>query len=97
MTMPEFHQLVNEAKKEIQEIGPADLKKMQETRTRKWCSIVEAAAAQLWLPGCLGKWVSGMLFPWPRDIVGGSNRNERYPVPGTSSCEYKVRCIESLH
>ena len=31
MTMPEFHQLVNEAKKEIQEIGPADLKKMQES------------------------------------------------------------------
>jgi rhodanese-related sulfurtransferase len=30
MTMPEFHQLVNEAKKEIQEIGPAELKKMQQ-------------------------------------------------------------------
>jgi rhodanese-related sulfurtransferase len=32
MTMPEFHQLVNEAKKDIQEIGPADLKKMQESK-----------------------------------------------------------------
>ena len=32
MTMPEFHQLVNEAKKEIQEIGPPDLKKMQESK-----------------------------------------------------------------
>ena len=32
MTMPEFHQLVNEAKNEIQEIGPADLKKMQEAK-----------------------------------------------------------------
>src|SRR5207237_10094799 len=32
MTMPEFHQLVNEAKKEIQEIGPPDLKKMQEAK-----------------------------------------------------------------
>ena len=30
MTLPEFQQLVNQAKKEIQEIGPADLKKMQQ-------------------------------------------------------------------
>jgi rhodanese-related sulfurtransferase len=30
MVMPEFHALVEEAKKEIQEIGPADLKKMQQ-------------------------------------------------------------------
>jgi rhodanese-related sulfurtransferase len=29
--MPEFQQLVNEAKKEIQEIGPEDLKKMQQS------------------------------------------------------------------
>jgi rhodanese-related sulfurtransferase len=29
MVMPEFHQLCSEAKKEIQEIGPEDLKKMQ--------------------------------------------------------------------
>src|SRR5438874_1245546 len=31
MVMPEFHALVNEAKKEIQEIGPEDLKKMQQS------------------------------------------------------------------
>ncbi len=31
MTMPEFHALVNEAKKEIQEIGPQELKKMQQS------------------------------------------------------------------
>src|SRR5438876_12276642 len=31
MPMPEFHQLVNEAKKEIQEIDPAALKKMQQS------------------------------------------------------------------
>ena len=30
MVMPEFHMLVNDAKKEIQEIGPEDLKKMQQ-------------------------------------------------------------------
>ena len=30
MTLPEFHQLVDEAKKEIQEISPAELKKMQQ-------------------------------------------------------------------
>ncbi|HZQ21511.1 MAG TPA: rhodanese-like domain-containing protein [Terriglobales bacterium] len=29
MPMPEFHELVNEAKKQIQEIGTDDLKKMQ--------------------------------------------------------------------
>ncbi len=29
MPMPEFKQLVNEAKSEIQEIGPADLQRMQ--------------------------------------------------------------------
>lgn len=32
MPMPEFQQLVNEAKKQIQEIGPADLKKMQQAQ-----------------------------------------------------------------
>jgi rhodanese-related sulfurtransferase len=32
MPMPEFHQLVNEAKKEIHEINVADLKKMQQSR-----------------------------------------------------------------
>jgi len=32
MPMPEFQQLVNEAKQEIQEIGPEDLKKMQLAR-----------------------------------------------------------------
>jgi len=31
MPMPEFHQLVNEVKKEIQEIDPAALKKMQQS------------------------------------------------------------------
>ena len=31
MPMPEFHKLVNEAKKEIQEIDIADLKKMQQS------------------------------------------------------------------
>lgn len=31
MVMPEFHALVNEAKKEIQEIGPAELKQMQQS------------------------------------------------------------------
>ena len=31
MVMQEFHALVNEAKKEIQEITPADLKKMQQS------------------------------------------------------------------
>jgi len=31
MPMPEFHALVNEAKKEIQEIGPQELKKMQQS------------------------------------------------------------------
>ncbi len=31
MPMPEFHLLVNEAKKEIQEIDPAALKKMQQS------------------------------------------------------------------
>jgi rhodanese-related sulfurtransferase len=31
MPMPEFIQLVDEAKKEIQEIGPADLKRMRES------------------------------------------------------------------
>ena len=31
MVMPEFHALVNEAKKEIQEIGPEDLKRMQQS------------------------------------------------------------------
>lgn len=30
MPMPEFHQLVNEAKKEIEEIGPQQLKDMQQ-------------------------------------------------------------------
>ena len=29
--MPEFTQLVNEAKKEVQEIGPAELKQMQQS------------------------------------------------------------------
>jgi rhodanese-related sulfurtransferase len=29
--LPEYHQLVNEAKKEIKEIGPADLKRMQQS------------------------------------------------------------------
>ena len=32
MVMQEFHVLVNEAKKEIQEITPADLKAMQQSR-----------------------------------------------------------------
>ena len=32
MAMSEFHQLVNEAKKEVQEINVADLKKMQQSR-----------------------------------------------------------------
>ncbi len=32
MPIPEFHQLVNEAKKEIQEIGPEELKKMQQAK-----------------------------------------------------------------
>ena len=32
MPMPEFHQLVNEAKKEIQEISVGDLKTMQQNR-----------------------------------------------------------------
>jgi rhodanese-related sulfurtransferase len=31
MTMPEFHQLVDEAKKEIKEIDPQELKKMQQS------------------------------------------------------------------
>jgi len=31
MPMPEFHALVNDAKKEIQEIGPQELKKMQQS------------------------------------------------------------------
>jgi len=32
MPMPEFHELVNEAKKEIKEISVDDLKKMQDSR-----------------------------------------------------------------
>jgi rhodanese-related sulfurtransferase len=32
MPMPEFQQLVNEAKKEIQEIGPEDLNRMQQAK-----------------------------------------------------------------
>lgn len=32
MVMPEFHQLCSDAKKEIKEIGPEDLKRMQNTR-----------------------------------------------------------------
>ena len=32
MTLPEFHALVNEAKKSIEEIGPSELKKMQQAR-----------------------------------------------------------------
>jgi len=32
MVMPEFHQLCSDAKKEIQEIGPEDLKRMQNGR-----------------------------------------------------------------
>lgn len=32
MPMPEFQQLVNEAKQEIQEIAPSDLKKMQQEK-----------------------------------------------------------------
>jgi len=31
MVMPEFHALVNEAKKEIEEIDSAELKRMQES------------------------------------------------------------------
>jgi rhodanese-related sulfurtransferase len=31
MPMPELMQLVNEAKKEVQEIGPSDLKRMQQS------------------------------------------------------------------
>jgi rhodanese-related sulfurtransferase len=30
MTLPEFHQLCHEAKQEIQEIGPGDLRQMQQ-------------------------------------------------------------------
>jgi rhodanese-related sulfurtransferase len=42
--MPEFHQLVNEAKKEIREINVADLKKMQ--RSREDFSLIDVRDKQ---------------------------------------------------
>ena len=83
MPMPEFHELVNEAKKEIREISSEDLKKMQSSGDDFTLIDVRERedAEKGTIPGAVNvprgilehsrKWDSKTQSPWPVAIEDG--------------------------